>query len=157
MGGKPLRLALVGAGDLGQKCMKALADVEGFTLVGVADRDTSATEQAAAEARAEAFTDHRQMLTQLKPDVVLLTASPASAVEMVRLAAGQGIRVIKASPLGRTLDEAAEMVNAMASAGREFAVLTPRRFFASYRGLLTSRAQLGRLFLGRAQYVLNWG
>lgn len=154
---EPLRLALVGAGDLGSKCLDALAEVAGLQVVGIADRNGKLAEQAAASAGAAFFTDQRHMLGQVQPDVLLVTTPPATAAELIRLAAQRSVHVIKAGPLARTLDEAAEMVNVMASAGRTLAVLAPRRFHGSYRGLVLGCRRLGRLFLARAQQVLNWG
>lgn len=156
MAEKALRIALVGAGDLGGKCLDALADVPSLQLVGVADR-SPAGKQAAASAGVEFFSDHRQLLGQLRPDVLLVATPPGATVDLVRLAAQQNVHVVKGAPLARTLDEAAEMVGAMAGTGRGFAVLTPRRFNASYRALIGRRQRMGRLFLGRAHHVLNWG
>lgn len=156
MADEELRIAVAGAGNLGGKCLEALAEVDGVTVVGVGDPDGSRSAAAAAAFGAEAFSDHRQLLQQLKPDVLIVTAPTAAGADLVRLAAQTGAAVIKAPPLGRTLDEAAELVEVMAAAGLPFAVLAPRRFFGSYRGLLDGLDRLGKLFLARAAYVLNW-
>ena len=154
----PLRLALIGAGDLGEKCAEALGAAtvaESWRLIAVADRDGAAAGRIAPP-DTPTFTDTRRLVNELKPDAVLLATPPAAAAETVRLAAACGAHVIKAAPLARTLEEAVEMVRAMSAAQRVFAILSPRRFSASYRALIDRRDELGRLFLGRAEQVLNW-
>jgi len=156
MNAEPLGIAVAGAGEFGAKCLEALGLVEGFGVVGVADREADRAKQAAAIVGAEPFSDSRQLLQQLRPDVLLIATPPAGAADLVGLAARTESHVIKAAPLARTLDEAVELVRLMAAADRHFAVLAPRRGYDSYGGLLAQREQLGRLFLGRAAYVLNW-
>ncbi|NLF32854.1 MAG: Gfo/Idh/MocA family oxidoreductase [Planctomycetes bacterium] len=153
----PLKIAIAGAGHLGGACLDALRRVAGFAVVGVGDVHGDAAAGAAASARAPAFTDIRQMLQQVRPDVLLITTPPAAAAELIPLAAQVGCHVIKAAPLARTLDEAVQMVERVEGAGRRFAVLAPRRWYATYRGLLERRGEVGPLFLARAERVLSWG
>ncbi len=157
MGAEALRIAIAGAGHLGGKCLDALGRVAGVAVVGVGDVDADAGAEAAATAKAPAFTDIRQMLQQVRPDVLLITTPPPAAAELIPLAAQVGSDVIKAAPLGRTLDEAVRMVERMNAADRRFAVLAPRRWYPTYRGLVERRAAVGPLFLARAERILDWG
>lgn len=150
-------IAVAGAGDFGQKCLESLAGTACFRLVGVADRESRLAEQAGTVYGVPSFNDHRQLITQARPAVLLVATPPAVSAEVIRLAIKHGIHVVKPAPLARTLDEAVDLVTTAENAGLHLAVLAPRRFEASYRELASRRGALGPLFLGRAQYVLNWG
>jgi len=157
MSDDPLRVAVVGVGDLGIKCIEALADAPGLELVAVGDPESAPASTEARPAAVPVFTDQRQLLGQVKPDLLVVTTPPAAAVELIRLAAKASVHVVKAAPLARTLDEAVELADTVTETGRTFAVLAPRRFNDCYRHLLDHVPTLGRLFLARAQLVFNWG
>ncbi len=157
MSNEPLRLAAVGLGNLGGKCLEAIAETPGLELVGVGDRRPELAAMVATPRNIPHFRDQRQLVGQLCPDVLLVTTPPGPAVELVRLAAKRGIDVVKAAPLARTLDEAVELVNLMASAGRRLTVLSPRRYYPSYQSLIESCNSLGKMYLGRAELILDWG
>ncbi|MFW6146051.1 MAG: Gfo/Idh/MocA family protein [Planctomycetota bacterium] len=157
MGGDPLKIAIAGAGHLGGNCLDALRRVAGVGVVGVGDVNADTAGDAAATADAPAFTDIRQMLQRIRPEVLLITTPPPAAAELIPLAAQVGSHVIKAAPLARTLDEAVGMVERVEAAGRRFVVLAPRRWYATYRGLLQRRLAVGPVFLARAERLLNWG
>ncbi len=154
---EPLTLAVVGLGDLGEDVLEALRGLDGARLVAVGDRDVRLAETAGKARGVPFFTDQRQLLSQVRPDVVVLTTPPSAAPELVRLAARAGSHVIKAAPLARTLDEAVDLVAAADAAQTRLAVLAPRRFNPSYRQLILQRDRLGPLFLARALVLLNWG
>jgi predicted dehydrogenase len=153
----PLKVALAGAGDLGGKCLDALAQEACWTLVGLSDQNARAGEKAAATAAVPFFRDHRLLLTQLRPDVLIVATPAGPAVELVRLAVQMKVQVIKAAPLARTLEEAVGLVKNAEAAGQSISVLAPRRASASYRGLIQGAAGLGRVFLARAVQMFNWG
>lgn len=152
-----LRVALAGAGDLGGKCLEALPQAGAWKLVALSDQSARIGEKAAAAAGVPFFRDHRLLLTQLRPDVLLVATPAGPALELVRLAAQLNVHVVKAAPLARTLDEAVSLVRATDGEGRTLTVLAPRRFNSAYRGLIQGAGLLGRVFLARAVQMFNWG
>lgn len=157
MSNNPLRLAVVGAGTFGSKCLEALQTVQGVQVVAVGDWDAGVAEKAGRSFGIPFFTDHRQLFSQAKPAAVLIATPPSEAPDLIRFASRSGVHVLKPAPLARTLDEAADLVSTMRAAKLRFGILSPRRFSPGYRHLIIGREALGPLFLGRAQYVLNWG
>ncbi len=152
-----LRVAVVGIGDLGTKCIEAIAGVPAAELVAIGDPSPAPASTEARPAGVPVFTDQRQLLGQVRPDLLVVTTPPAAAFELIRLAAKAGTHVVKSAPLARTLDEAVTLVDTVVETGKRFAVLAPRRFNVCYRRLLELVPSLGRLFLARAQRVFNWG
>lgn len=152
-----IRFAVVGLGNLGDKCLQALHHTAGACVVGVCDLNASKAEEAASQCAAEPYTDARQLLWQVRPDVVVLATPPDAAVEVVRGAVKARAAVVKAGPLARTLDEAIGFVSPAEDADLEFVVLSPRRFQPSYRQCFVERKDLGKLFLARATRIFDWG
>lgn len=58
-----MRYAIIGSGMMGQEHIRFLNHPEGATVTAVADPDSGMREQAAMLAGAEAFSDHRALLT----------------------------------------------------------------------------------------------
>ncbi len=157
MGKATLRVALAGAGDLGSKCLDCLPAAGPWELVGLTDQNARMGEKAAAAANVPFYRDHRLLLTKVRPDVFIVATPAGPALELVRLALQMKVHVIKAAPLARTLEEAAGLVKAADAAGKQLAVLAPRRFNLSYSGLQQGLSMLGKVFLARAVQAFNWG
>lgn len=155
--GNAIPVAVAGVGSFGTRCLEALRSVPALRLVAVADRRGDLAEQAGRAHDVPFFLDERQFLSQSRPSVLIVATPPAPAADLIRLAARNGVHVLRPSPLARTLDEAVQLVRAMESAGRLFAVLSAPRFVASFRNPILARERLGKVFLGRAQHLLNWG
>lgn len=96
----PLKGAVIGAGAIAQQhldCVRSLPEAE---LVGICDL-SPALAQAAAERFGvpSVFSSHRELLEQLRPDVVHVTTSPASHFEIARDALAAGAHVIVEKPI----------------------------------------------------------
>ena len=156
MSSSAMPIAVIGVGEFGQKCLEALDGLDGYRLVAIGDRNATLAEQTARRLGVPSFVDHRRLVSQAKPQVLLVATPPPAAADIVRLAAKSGLHVIKPAPLARTLEEGVSLVLAMEQAQCALAILSPRRFNPSYRHLILQRESLGPVFLGRAQYVLNW-
>jgi predicted dehydrogenase len=126
-------------------------------VVGLSDQDASAATACAAEADCPAYSDHRRLLVETRPDAVFLALPPAPAAELVRLAVQRGVHVWRETPLGRTLGEAVELYRAAESAGVHLAVGTQRRFMNSYRQGKARVARLGKLAMVQAHYCYDAG
>ncbi len=114
---KTLRAAVIGRtgrGDYGHSLDEVWNDLPGVELVAVADDNKTGL---AAEARKlkldRAFADYRQMLDQVKPDVVSIGARWVDQHrDIVVACAERGVHMYLEKPLCRTLAEADEMIAA---------------------------------------------
>jgi len=114
-----MRAALIGAGQIARQhllCLRGLPDVG---LAAVCDL-SPATAEAAAErygARA-AFTDHRAMLDEIRPDVVHVTTPPTSHFRLAMDALEAGAHVIVEKPATANFEEVAELTRRAEQLGR---------------------------------------
>ncbi len=152
-----LPAALIGAGGFGIHALQALRRSGKVRLTGISDRDRSAAEAGAAEALCPAYSDHRRLLVETRPEAAFLAVPPAPAAELVRLAAERRLHVWKQAPLARSLPEAVELCRRMDRARRRFAVGTQRRFMSSYRRAKSLLGGLGQVYLLQGHYLCNWG
>lgn len=114
---KPWRAAVIGhtgRGDYGHQLDQVWLEVPGVELVGVADPDPAG--RAAAAKRlglARGYEDYRQMLDELRPDVVSIGPRWIDRhAELVEETAGRGIHIYLEKPFCRTLVEADRIVDA---------------------------------------------
>ena len=112
-----LRAAVIGRtgrGDYGHGLDEVWTDLPGVELVAVADDNKVGLAAAAKKLKLDkAFADYRQMLDQMKPDLVSIAPRWVDQHrELVVAAAERGIHMYLEKPLARTLAEADEMVAA---------------------------------------------
>src|SRR5258706_14163708 len=86
-----------GGGGIAETHLKALAQVPGAEVVGLADISTERAVPRAAELGCEYFPDHRDMLKQATPDIaVVCTPHPSHAALVIDcLEAGMHVLVEK--------------------------------------------------------------
>jgi len=152
-----LPTAVIGVGDAGGDILAALGQVDCVRIVGVADRDPAAAEQAGKRFGVPAYTDNRSLLAETRPQAIFLAVPPAVALDIVAACAARSIHVWKAPPLARSLDEGLAIVRRMEQAGLKLAVGTHRRFADGYRTASRLRGKVGQVFLATAHYTFNWG
>lgn len=87
------------------------------------------------------------MLAQLKPDLLFDLVVPPARFEVVKSALAAGCHVLSEKPMANTLDEAAQIVDLAAKAGRVHAVIQNRRFLTGIRRVkaLIDSGALGEL------------
>lgn len=112
----PLRIALIGAGTMGQQHYQHLKNLTEATLCAVADPGPQAP-GLAKEWGVEYFADHRQMLEQVKPAAVIVANPNALHVSTALDCLAAGVPVLLEKPVSVHLDEARELVTASKSSG----------------------------------------
>ncbi len=152
-----LSVAVIGLGPVGTLAMESLLQTDGVKIVGIADKDPIVAEQAGGSTSIPAYSDDRRCLAETRPDAIFLAVPPPAGVELIAACAERGIHVWKTAPLGRTLEEAVEIVRTMDRAGLKLVVGTQRRFAASYRQAAQLADEVKPIFLARAHYLFNWG
>lgn len=105
-----LRVAVVGAGRLGGFHAQKLAALDDVELVAVADPSEDARNRVAAQCRARAVADFREVLGAVDAAVVAVPTRMHHAVGMELL--GRGVHCLIEKPLAATLAEADDLVAA---------------------------------------------
>ncbi|ALI00662.1 oxidoreductase [Pseudomonas sp. FW306-02-F02-AA] len=112
----PLRIALIGAGNMGQQHYQHLKTLNEATLCAVADPGPQAA-GIAAEWGVPYFADHRALLEQLKPDAVIVANPNNLHVSTALDCLAAGVPVLLEKPVGVHLDEVRELVAASTATG----------------------------------------
>ncbi len=124
-----LRYALIGCGaTIALTHLRALGQLRGARIVGMADLDSARGAPRAAEAGCPFFEDHRELLMAVRPDVsVICTPHPShTAIALDCLAAGTHLLVEK--PIALDVAEADTLIAAADAAHRVVAVCFQQRF-----------------------------
>jgi D-apiose dehydrogenase len=138
---KKLRVAGVGAGYFSQFHLQGWRAVAQAEVVGWCDHDVSKVKHA------KSFRTMKEMLDEVKPELVDIVTPPETHLELVRAAAGRGLPVICQKPLAPTFEEARAVVDAAARAGVPLVVHENFRWQPWYREArrLIDAGALGRL------------
>ncbi|MFL0355670.1 Gfo/Idh/MocA family protein [Erythrobacter sp. GH1-10] len=121
---EPRKYAIIGCGMMGREHMQNLALVDGAELVAIADPDSGSREAASALAetlgqRVTLFDDNEALLTEVKPDAVIIASPNFTHFEVVKPVMEAGAAVLLEKPMCTQVDEAL----ALERAAREYANL----------------------------------
>lgn len=125
-----LKFALVGCGRIAKRHSDLLGDgqIDGATLVGVADKDLTRAEAIGQAKGVNAYGDMHAMMEKEKPDVVtVLTESGMHAQHVVELAP-YGADIVVEKPMALTLDDADRMIETCDRNGVRLFVVKQNRF-----------------------------
>lgn len=106
------RVAIIGCGLIGHKRAAALASCGDSELVVVADIESLRAEQLAREYHCESTSDWEKAVQHPEVDVVVVSTVNKSLAPVTIAAARNGKHVLCEKPLGRSFDEASQMVQA---------------------------------------------
>ncbi|MDQ7912436.1 Gfo/Idh/MocA family oxidoreductase [Pseudomonas sp. 102515] len=106
-----LRIALIGAGNMGRQHLHHLQFVPSARLCALADPDPAASELAAQWAVPH-FSDHRQLLETVRPDAVVVANPNALHVATALDCLALGIPVLLEKPVGTSPEEVARLLAA---------------------------------------------
>jgi UDP-N-acetyl-2-amino-2-deoxyglucuronate dehydrogenase len=125
-----LKFAIVGCGRIAKRHAELLGhnEIEGATLVAACDTVQQRADGIAAAFGIPAFTDMREMMTTVSPDVVVvLTESGNHARHVIELAK-YGRHIVVEKPMALTLDDADAMIRACDEAKCKLFVVKQNRF-----------------------------
>lgn len=127
------RAAVIGStgrGDYGHGLDRVWLDVDNVQLVAVADENPDGLAAAATRLKVDrTYADHRQMLDEVRPDVVSVCPRWVDQHrDMVLAAVERGIHVYCEKPLARSPREADEMLDAAARTHALIAVAQQTRY-----------------------------
>ena len=119
----PLKVLVVGCGNMGSSHAKAYHADPGFTVAGVVDRAPAPRQAlAAALGGVEQFDDVDGALAASRPDCVAVCTYPDTHAELTLRAFGAGCHVFVEKPLATTVADAERVVAEAGRAGRKLVV-----------------------------------
>jgi predicted dehydrogenase len=140
-----IAIAVIGAGLIGCKHIAKITGHRGYTLAGIADVNIDLA--AARNAGAPAFTDHRQLLDEVRPQAVIIAAPNQLHAEIGIDCARRGIHILVEKPVTDTLEAASRLIAEVKRAGIKSLVGHHRRHHRQVRTLqaLLSERRIGTL------------
>jgi len=130
----PVRVGVIGIGNMGWHHARVLSLLRDAQLVGVADPDQDRGQLAVQKFDCQWYPDYRDLLGQVE---AVCIAVPTLLHHQVGLAALQaGLHVLIEKPIAATQEEAADLIRAAELAGKLLQVGHIERFNPAFRELL---------------------
>lgn len=124
-----VRIAVLGAGNMGSQHARLLASFPDVELVAIADRDAALCSVVAKQFRIpKQYADVRTLLRMEKPDAVTIALPTAYHCNAALAALAQGSHVLVEKPIAHTIADAEAMIAAAAKHQRVFAIGHVERF-----------------------------
>lgn len=158
------RVSLIGCGRIGTTHLQALKSIEEVEIAAVADENPEAAKAFAASANCPSYTDYKEMIDKVGPDVACVCTPPASHPEISIYALEHGAHVLCEKPFAIHTVCASRMVDAAEKAGRYLTMASKFRFVedVSKAKELVEDGVLGHMvlaeiaFCGRADMRGRW-
>lgn len=128
---KPLGVALIGAGGIGEIRAEAAAQTPGVKLVALVDLMKERAEKVAAQFGAQPSTDPLAAAQRSDVDIVIVSTPPNHHADMTIAALEAGKHVICEKPLAHTLEDAERMCQAADKSGVYLKTGFNHRYFPS--------------------------
>ncbi|MEP7289555.1 MAG: Gfo/Idh/MocA family oxidoreductase [Chloroflexota bacterium] len=123
------RYAIIGGGaSIVATHLKALAQLPGAQVVGLADIKAELAVSRAAELGCPFFTNHREMLSAVKPDIVVVCTPHPSHCELVIESLQAGVHVLVEKPIAIEVAQSDQMIAAAEATNKILAVNFQHRF-----------------------------
>ena len=120
--------AVVGIGDISVLHLDAIRANPGIELVGVCDVDPSRAETAGRAFGVPFFTDHRDLLRAVSPQVVHITTPHDQHVPVALDALDAGAHVLTEKPIGQTVAAGRRLVERAAASSRKVGIVFQNRY-----------------------------
>lgn len=121
-----LRAGVIGVGYLGRFHAQKYAHLEEVELVGVVDAGEERAREVADEVGCQAFTDYRQLLSEV--DLVSIVVPTQAHYEVARACLEAGVHILLEKPITQTVAEAEELIDLAARKNLIFQVGHLERF-----------------------------
>jgi predicted dehydrogenase len=130
----PVRVGVIGVGNMGWHHARVLSLLRDAELIGVADPDRRRGELAIQQFGCHWFPDFRDLLGDVEAVCIAVPTLLHHRVGMTCL--GAGVHVLIEKPIAATQEEAADLIHAADTAGRLLQVGHIERFNPAFRELL---------------------
>jgi UDP-N-acetylglucosamine 3-dehydrogenase len=106
------RVAVIGTGSMGRNHVRVLMDLPQADLVGIADKDSEGVRALAKRYSISGFEDHRRLLSETKPEAVVIAVPTVHHHRVALDAIEAGAHVLVEKPIASTVEEAKELIDA---------------------------------------------
>ncbi len=130
---KPLRIGVIGVGNMGQHHSRVLSLLKDVELVGIADANVERGLETASKYRCRFFEDYRELLPLV--DAVCIAVPTRLHYDVGMAALNAGVHCLIEKPIAASLQEAEALVNAAAEAGCILQVGHIERFNPAFQEL----------------------
>jgi predicted dehydrogenase len=157
-----VRLGLVGAGFMGGVHLNAFAGIPEVEVVGVADARPDSAAAAAALVGARPYASYEELVAAEEVEIVDVCLPTSFHKDLAVKAARDGKHVILEKPIARTLEDAAEILEAFSGEGPRLFVGHVVRFFPEYVAIkgLVDAGDLGTVGVvrtsRRSPFLTGW-
>ena len=131
----PLRVAVIGCGDIAHLHLDVIGNLPDAVLVAVADSDPAACRSTAERFSVPGYTDYTQMLDAELLDVVHLCTPHDLHVEMAIACLDRGINVLTEKPVATTIADAQRLIEAAGRASAQVGVCFQNRYNPTSRAM----------------------
>lgn len=155
MSAQPLRVVVVGAGNMGRRWIAIAEESPGFELVGVVDIYTEGARGAAdgvGRTDVPVAATLEEILEQVETDAVANVTIPAAHFDVTRAALARGLRVVSEKPAAATLAESLALAAASEVHDRLFVVSQSRRHNSQLHELRHQLSVLGRVGIATTEF-----
>ena len=138
-----IRIGVIGAGLIGRKHLRTLAERDDYELVGIAD--VNAEQVAAEQPGSPVFVDYRELLDEARPEAVIIASPNQFHAENGIACARAGIHILIEKPVTDTLQGAAALIAEIRKAGIHSLVGHHRRHHTQVKKLkaLLTQGRIG--------------
>jgi predicted dehydrogenase len=145
--GDDVRVALVGAGQMGRHHARVISESEKAQLSAIVDPDTSAS-WLSALAQTPRFRSVEELIAADPPDIAIVAIPTEAHADATSALLEAGVHVLVEKPISGTTDEAEEMIELASRHNRTLAVGHVERFNPAVRALRDRLRtnDLGRVF-----------
>ncbi len=140
----PIRILLVGAGNMGRAHGLAYDRIDGFELCGIVSRGESGLNLAAELDGLPHFLDFETALETLHPDAVAIASYTESHYPYARAAFKAGCHVFLEKPMAETVAQAEELVELARENSKAFAIGYILRHHPSWKKFIGEAQDLGK-------------
>ncbi len=131
----PLRIAVIGCGDIGDLHLRLIRAQTDAVLVAVADTDERTCRSVAARFSVAGYTDYREMLETETVDVVHLCTPHHLHVEMAIACLDRDVNVLTEKPVATTVSDAHRLIDAASRSRAQVGVCFQNRYNPTSRAL----------------------
>lgn len=142
---KPLKILVIGCGNMGSSHAMAYHEMEGFEICGLVSRGSSnATLNEKFNKRYDLFNDPLAALKKTRPDAVCISTYPDTHEELAIMALENGCHVFIEKPLADSIEGAERIVAAAKKSGKKLVVGYILRHHPSWERFIQIASELGK-------------
>ncbi len=149
---KPLRVLVVGIGDMGGSHARGYAKIPGFRIAGfVVAKNTERAQKLAAELKLDVpvYTDYYKAMAAVKPDVVSINTYADTHAPYSIHAMRQGCHVFMEKPIAKTVAEAEEVARVVKETKRKMVIGYILRVHPAWTKFIELSGTLGKPLIMR--------